>query len=181
MFAIAGFGCGGEDKPASPLETFKTYTKAIKKKDYTTMKQLLSADTLKMHADEAKAQSVTVDDILKRETLFNENQTSVEFRNEKIDGDKATLEVKDPMGYWQTLHFVLENGEWKIDKKASADQLLQEIEEENRKADEEFNSNRPFANPSFSPTPFPTVGSSFTPSPTPPLDAANANRAALQP
>lgn len=165
--ASLGLGCAGESTPATPLETFKTYTKAIKKKDYTTMKQLLSSETLKMHADEAKSQGVTVDDILKRETLFNENQTAVEYRNEKIDGDKATLEVKDPIGYWQMLHFVLENGEWKIDKKASADQLLQEIEEENRKADEQFNSNQPFAEPSY------------TPSPTPPFDAANANRAAL--
>ena len=169
IFVAIAVGCNSENKPASPLETFKTYTKAIKKKDYTTMKQLLSADTLKMHADEAKAQGVTVDDILKRETLFNENQTTVEFRNEKIDGDKATLEVKDPIGYWQTLHFVRESGEWKIDKKASADQLLQEIEEENRKADEEFNSDRPFAEPTF------------TPMSTPPFDAGNANRAAVQP
>ena len=179
MFMVVGFGCAGDEKPASPLETFKTYTKAIKKKDYTTMKQLLSADTLKMHADEAKSQGVTVDDILKRETLFNENQTSVEFRNEKIEGDKATLEVKDPMGYWQTLYFVLENGEWKINKKASADQLMQEIEEENRKADEQFNSNQPFPETSLTPTPLPSVEPSFTPSPTPPLDAGNANKAAL--
>lgn len=145
------------------------------------MKQLLSAETLKMHAEEAKSQGVTVDDILKRETLFNENQTSVEFRNEKIDGDRATLEVKDPIGYWQTLHFVLENGEWKIDKKASADQLMQEIEEENRKADEEFNNNRPFVEPSFTPSPLPSLDHSFSPSPTPPLDTGNANRAAVQP
>jgi hypothetical protein len=158
--------CGGEDKPATPLETFKTYTKAIKKKDITTMKLLLSRETLKMHAEEAKSQGVTVDDIVKRETLFNENQTSVEFRNEKIDGEKATLEVKDPMGFWQTVHFVMEDGEWKIDKKSSADQLMQEIEEENRKADEEFNSNRPFNEPLQTPTP--------------PYDEANSNQAVLR-
>jgi hypothetical protein len=159
--------CGsGDEKPATPLETFKTYTKAIKKKDITTMKLLLSRETLKMHAEEAKSQGVTVDDIVKRETLFGENQTSVEFRNEKIDGDKATLEVKDQMGFWQTVRFVLEDGEWKIDKKSSADQLMQEIEEENRKADEEFNSNRPFEEPMKTPTP--------------PFDASNSNQATLQ-
>jgi hypothetical protein len=157
--------CGGESKPASPLETFKTYTKAIKKKDITTMKLLLSRETLKMHADEAKSQGVTVDDIVKRETLFSENQSTVEFRNEKIDGEKATLEVKDAMGFWQTVHFVLEDGEWKIDKKSSADQLMQEIEEENRKADEQFNSNQPFDEPMRTPTP--------------PYDAANSNQAVL--
>ena len=89
----------GEDKPATPLETFKTYTKAIKKKDITTMKLLLSRETLKLHAEEAKSQGVTVDDIVKRETLFSEHQTSVEFRNEKIDGEKATLGVRPTLRF----------------------------------------------------------------------------------
>lgn len=172
LLTLFAGACGGENKPSTPLETFKTYTKAIKKKDYTTMKQLLSADTLKMHADEAKSQGVTVDDILKRETLFNENQTTVEFRNEKIDGEKATLEVKDSIGFWQTLHFSLENGEWKINKKASTDQILQEVEESNRKTDEENNINRPFEQPSFTPLP------ESSGSPTPPLDEKNTNRPA---
>ena len=89
----ATLGCSSEEKPPStPLETFKTYTRAIKKKDITTMKILLSSETLKMHEQEAKSQGITVDDIVKRETLFSENQSTVEFRNEKIDGDKATLE-----------------------------------------------------------------------------------------
>ena len=167
-------GCSSEEKPATPLETFKTYTKAIKKKDITTMKLLLSRETLKMHAEEAKSQGVTVDDIVKRETLFSESQSTVEFRNEKIDGDKATLEVKDPMGFWQTVHFVLEDGEWKIDKKASFDQLIRDSEEENRKMDEEFNSNRPFEAPV--PTP-PLDAPSISPTPT--LHPLNANRASL--
>jgi hypothetical protein len=161
-------------KPATPLETFKTYTRAIKKKDITTMNFCFRAKRSRMHEQEAKSQGITVDDIVKRETLFSENQSTVEFRNEKIDGDKATLEVKDPMGFWQTVHFVREGGEWKIDKKSSADQLMQEIDEENRKADEEINSNRPFEQPSITPTP-PLEEPSR--SVTPPLEATNINRA----
>jgi uncharacterized lipoprotein len=169
-------GCAGEEKPATPLETFKTYTKAIKKKDITTMKLLLSRETLKLHEQEAKSQGITVDDIVKRETLFQEEQTSVEFRNEKIEGEKATLKVKDPMGFWQTVFFVLEDGEWKIDKKSSADELMRQIDEENRKADEQFNTNQPFTDPSFTPTPpFPETSGS----PTPTLHPMNVNRAAI--
>ena len=172
----AMFGCGGEEKPATPLETFKTYTKAIKKKDITTMKLLLSRETLRLHEQEAKSQGVTVDDIVKRETLFSGEQTSVEFRNEKIEGEKATLEVRDPMGFWQTVFFVLEDGEWKIDKKSSADELMRQIEEENRKADEQFNTDQPFAEPSFTPTPpFPESAAS----PTPTLHPMNVNRASV--
>lgn len=120
--------CGGEPKPETPIETFKAYTKAISQKDTTTMKILLSDATIKMHEQEAKAQNVTVDDIVKRETLFAQDQKKVEFRNEKIEGDKATLEVKNSFGAWETVPFVKEDGAWKIDKKGYADKMMQDIE-----------------------------------------------------
>lgn len=126
----------GAPQPVTPVETFKTYIKAIKQKDTTTMKILLSDATLKMHEQEAKAQGVTVDDIVKRETLFQEGQTSVEYRNEKIDGDRATLEVKTAYGSWETVPFIREDGDWKIDKQGYADQMLKEMDESNRKLDE---------------------------------------------
>jgi len=134
--------CSGEKKAATPLETFKTYTKAIKQKDTATMKLLLSAETLKMHDMQAKAQNTTLDDIVKRETLFSENQTTVEFRNEKIDGDKATLEVKNSSRKWETVPFVLEDGNWKIDKKGFADSIIQEVEQENQRQEDIFNQDR---------------------------------------
>jgi hypothetical protein len=174
--ALAMLGCACETAPATPLETFKTYTKAIKKKDITTMKLLLSRETLRLHEQEAESQGVTVDDIVKRETLFQQEQTSVEFRNEKVNGDKATLEVKDPMGFWQTVFFVLEDGQWKIDKKSSVDELMRQIEEENQKADEQFDTNQPFVDPSATPTP-PFEAPSGSPIPT--LHPVNANRASI--
>lgn len=124
VFAL--FGCGDRD-PATPLETFKTYTKAIKKKDTDTMKLLLSEATIKMHEREAKAQNVTLDDILLRDTLFNPNQKSVEYRGETIEGDRATLHVKNSFGSWETVPFVREDGVWKIDKEGQANQMMQEM------------------------------------------------------
>lgn len=143
IFTIAMLfpACSGGE-PASPLQTFKTYTKAIKQKDTATMKLLLSAETIKMHVQEAQAQNVSLDDIVKRETLFAEDQRSVEFRNEKIDGEKATLEVKNSFGSWETVPFVLENSEWKIDKKGYADRMLQEIEQKNQEQDELMNQGK---------------------------------------
>ena len=130
---VAGFfmltSCASRE-PSSPKETFKTYTKAIAAKDTAAMKLLLSAESLKMHEDEAKAQGVPVDDIVKRETLFTEGQKKVEFKDEKIDGMKATLEIKDPFGNWQTVPFVFEDDQWKIDKKNYAAKLGFEIEQE---------------------------------------------------
>jgi hypothetical protein len=135
------FACGGP-RPATPVETFKTYTKAVKQKDYTTMKLLLSEATVKMHEHEAKAQGVTVDDIIKRETLLGENQRTVEYRDEKIDGEKATLKFKNEFGSWEILPFVREDGVWKIDKQGYADMMIQDIENETKqKLDEVIGSN----------------------------------------
>lgn len=128
IFSFAAFliSCG-EQQPATPLETYKTYTKAIKKKDIETMKLLLSEATLKMDEDEAKAQNVPLDDIVKRETLFIESQKSVEYRDEKIDGDKATLQVKNSFGSWEAVPFVREEGVWKIDKLGQMNQMMKDI------------------------------------------------------
>jgi len=127
IFSLAALLFACEQKPATPLETFKTYTKAIKKKDADAMKLLLSDATLKMHEREAKAQNTTLDEILQRDTLFNASQKSVEYRDEKIDGDKATLQVKNSFGSWETVPFVREDGAWKIDKQGQANQMMNEI------------------------------------------------------
>jgi hypothetical protein len=127
----------GEPKPTTPLETFKIYAKAFKAKDTATMKVLLSDKTLKMHEQEAKAQDTTIDEILKRETMIGETQRSVEYRDEKIDGDKATLQIKNVYGSWETLPFVREDGVWKIDKQGYAEQMIKDIEnQQNQKFDE---------------------------------------------
>lgn len=119
-----------------------TYIKALKAKDYTTMKLLLSDATIKMHEKEAKAQGVTVDDIVKRETLISEKQTAVEYRNEKVDGDKASIQVKNSYGSWETVPFVREDGVWKIDKQGYFDQIIKDGEESDKKLDELINGNR---------------------------------------
>ncbi len=143
IFSVSIFliSCG-EQKPATPTETFQTYAKAIKKKDTTTMKLLLSKATIKMHEQEAKAQGATVDDIVKRETLFTESQKTAEYRNEKIDGDKATLQVKNSYNSWETVPFVREDGVWKIDKAGYANQMMKDMDESNRKLDEMINGNK---------------------------------------
>ena len=137
--ALIALGCG-KPEPATPLQTFKTYVKAIKQKDTTTMKLLLSNATIRMHEQQAKAQGVTVDDIVKRETLFAENQSTVEYRNEKIDGLKATIQVKNSFEVWETVPFVFEDGAWKIDKQGYANQVLQDVDDSQQRLDDIINS-----------------------------------------
>lgn len=133
LAACLAFACAGKPVPSTPLETLKAYTLAIKKNDLTGMKLLLSDASLKMAEQEAKAQNTTVDEIIKKETIFGENQKSVEFRSEKFDGERATIEMKDSSNSWITVPFVREAGVWKIDKQGFANQMMQDIEDENNK------------------------------------------------
>jgi len=142
IFSVAGmvFACGGP-RPATPIETFKTYTKAAKQKDSTTMKLLLSEATIKTHEQEAKAEGVTVEEVIRREGLIGDAQRTVEYRDEKINGDKATLKFKNEYGVWETLPFIREDGVWKIDKQGYADQMIKEIEQRQNQAFGDDNSN----------------------------------------
>ena len=106
------------------------------------MKLLLSKETIKIHEQEAKAEGVTLDDIVKRETLLADGQSTIEYRNEKIDGDRATLEYKNTSGRWESMPFVSEDGEWKIDKKGFADQLIQDVEQQGQQFDDITNRGR---------------------------------------
>ena len=142
LTALLLSACTGAKEPATPKQTFQTYVKALSQNDTKTMKLLLSAETLKMHEQEAKTQNVSVDDIVKRETLFAEGQKVVEYKDEKIEGEKATLQVKNSFGMWETVPFVLENGEWKIDKKGFAEQIMQDIEQNDKQLDEIINQGK---------------------------------------
>ena len=142
---FAGVACSTAEqqpKPSTPLETLKTYGNAFKKKDLTTVKLLLSQETLKMHEQEARAQNVTIDDIVSRDTLFSENQERAEFRNQKIEDNTATIEMKDSTGLWNTVPFVKEEGAWKIDRRGFANQIEREAQEREKQFEENFNQNR---------------------------------------
>jgi hypothetical protein len=106
------------------------------------MKLMLSDATLKMHEQEAKAQNSNLDEIIKRQTLFGENQTEVKYRNEKIEGDRATLEIMNAYSMWQKVPFVRENGVWKIDNQGFAEQMIQEVEQRNKEKFDSLNQGR---------------------------------------
>src|SRR6267154_471784 len=101
---------------STPTSTFKAFFEASRKKDVPAMKKTLSKGTLDMFDKLAKAQNKTTDDMLKAIDKDDSKDEKVpETRNEKIDGDTATLEVKnEKTSKWDTLPFVKEDGEWKI-------------------------------------------------------------------
>lgn len=142
LVGLLAVSCASDPKPDTPIDSFKAYITAVKQKDTTKMKMLLSAESIKMHEQEAKVQNVTLDDIVRRETLFTEGQKTVEFRNQKIEGDKATLEVKNSFGSWETVPFVREDDEWKIDKKGYADKLMEDFDQNNQQMDDIINQGK---------------------------------------
>jgi flagellar hook-associated protein FlgK len=109
---------------STPTATFKAFFEASKKKDAAGMKKTLSKGTLDMFDKLAKEQNKSTDDMLKEVDKDDKSEKMPETRNEKINGDTATLEVKnDKTGKWDTLPFVKENGEWKI----ALDKFLEDL------------------------------------------------------
>jgi hypothetical protein len=143
LFACQLSGCGGSTtKPQTPLDTLKTYTQAIKKKDAAKMKSLLSKGSIKMAQEEARERNQPLDEVIQKETLFSEDQKTVEFRNEKIEGETASIEMKNSFGTWDVVPFVNEDGRWKIAKERYADELLKQSEEADKRLDEQINRGR---------------------------------------
>ena len=102
-------GCGGS-KSATPTDVAKALFEAKMKKDAEAMKKVFSKNALSKLEEVAVRNRVTVDKLLTESNKPPE--TMPECFNEKIEGERATLECKDSP---RPLPFVKENGEWKFD------------------------------------------------------------------
>jgi len=109
VVALMGVACG---KKSSPTETFKAFYEAAKKKDAAGIKKTLSKNLLSKLEDEAKKANKPLDEYLINVSIPD---AMPETRNEKIDGDHATLEIKVRNDTWRPESFVKEDGEWKLD------------------------------------------------------------------
>jgi hypothetical protein len=100
----------------TPTGAYLAAHAARKNKDIEALKKLFSKDikeflTMLGQADEKNKQ--TLDDML-REMCENPQAATAEARNEKINGDKATIEYLDEKGGWSRMDFVKEDGMWKL-------------------------------------------------------------------
>ena len=101
------------DSQATPTETYKTAFAARQNKDVKALKKVLSKEILDFFTEIGSAEQKSLDDQLK--ILVNKKQAAtVEVKNEKIGGGKATLEYLDENGNWKTMDFVEEDGVWKM-------------------------------------------------------------------
>lgn len=111
IIALGAVACGSSN---SPTGVYKTYQQALRDKDAVKIKGTMSANLLKLVEENAKKRNKSLDEFLTSGLPLPPSLP--ETRNEKIDGDKATLEVQSPnSGQWSTATFVKENGQWKYD------------------------------------------------------------------
>lgn len=106
--------CSGQASSAqsgtSPTATMNAYYDALKKKDVEAVKKTVSKGYLKMLESAGVSAERAFQPMMDRLPA-----TRPATRNEKIDGDRATLELRnEEQGRWDTVHFVKEDGAWKI-------------------------------------------------------------------
>lgn len=117
-------------QPGGPTEVLNTFIEASKTKDVETMKRSLSKGTMSLIEQSAQKNKTTVEELLKNEdgTLVREFP---ETQNERIDGDAATLEVKNvETGEFDEIPFVKEGDAWRL----SLDKIVEEINAEEASA-----------------------------------------------
>lgn len=100
----------------SPLEILKIYYQAADAGDIQAAKQYLSKGTLALMAERARRRRQSLDEMLKKAVASRET-SGVQFSNEQITGEMATVEITVPVKRGDavfTMPFVKEEGGWKI-------------------------------------------------------------------
>lgn len=111
---LSASACAGqassESSGASPTATMNAYYDALKRKDVDAVKKTLADGYLKMLESAGVASERAFQPMMERLPA-----TRPATRNEKVDGDRATLEVRNEAeGRWDLVAFVKEDGAWKI-------------------------------------------------------------------
>jgi hypothetical protein len=97
----------------SPTETYKLAYKYRKEKNIEGLKSVFAADVIDFLTEMGKSEKKSVDNEL-RDLCEKPQWSTDESRNEKITGDRATIEYRDEDGDWKTMDMVKEDGKWKL-------------------------------------------------------------------
>lgn len=132
--AIAFAACSHADGPATPTGALKAYVEAQQKGDVAAMKRLLSKGSIAFIETNARLQNKTVEDVLREETKVRIAALPV-TRNEKIDGETATVEVRDDAtGNFDLVYpFVREDGMWKLARDKQIEAILKKANDAREK------------------------------------------------
>jgi len=111
-----------------PTEAYKAAYAARKNKDIAALKKLMSKDLLEFLTEMGQMgggdKKQTLDQVLVESG--NEPKTDA-TRNERITGDRATVEYQDDDGEWEVMDLVKEDGMWKLSMPSREDQGLDDV------------------------------------------------------
>jgi len=137
LVALFFIGCGGAANApptASPTDVLKTYIDASDRKDLAALKQTFSKGTMKMYEDAAQKKQISLDEVIKDQfelASSAELKSKLELGKETIEGDTATVEVKDnSTGNLERIPFVKEDGVWKVALDKFMEDLMNKMREE---------------------------------------------------
>lgn len=149
FLALSFFGCGNSDpvvvtpQVVSPTDTLKNFIEASKKKDVEAIKKSLSKGSLALAEKSAQSQGIAIDELFRRDNAQMPSEVP-EIRNEKVEGDTATVEVKDLTSGYDTIPFVKEDGAWKIAFDKYQETMLEKMRQEMNVLDaSDVNANQP--------------------------------------
>ena len=98
---------------ATPSDAYRTAYDMREKKDVAGLKKVMSKELLDFLTMMGESDKKSLDDQIAE--IFDQPQAKTnESRNEKITGDRATVEYPDEDGEWKTMDFVKEGQEWKM-------------------------------------------------------------------
>ena len=156
LIALFISGCSSMQTTASPTETIKIFAEATKAKDTKAVQSTFSKGTLAMMEKNAKQHNTTIDELLSRD-IGPPIEEIPEMRNELIEGDTASVEVKNGTGNFDKIPLVKEEGVWKIALDKFIEEAMNKMKQEmknsalnnsnsNRASAPDANSNQPATN-----------------------------------
>jgi len=114
----------------SPTVAIKALAEAAKKKDTAAIKELFNKKSLAMVTNQARENGTPLDEALLKQQIVSLAETATEGRNQKIDGDNATVEIRTAPGKrWQKIYFIKEDGRWKIAMDKFMEDIMRQVEE----------------------------------------------------
>ena len=131
---------GCNSTPNEPKAVLMSFFDALSKKDFSTAKKLSTAESQSMFALMEMGMKANEN---KKETDDKYDKSKMEFGDAKIEGDKATVPVKDKNS-GETTNFTLkkESGSWKVafDKSSLMNMGMDKMKEKGVNVDSTLNN-----------------------------------------
>jgi hypothetical protein len=123
---------GDSSSAGTPTQAYKAAYAARKDRDAAALKKLMSKDLLEFLTEMGQIgdKKQSLDEIL---LDGGKELKSDDTRNEKINGDRATVEYRDEGDDWDVMDFVKEDGVWKMTLPAADDKATIESDPKSKK------------------------------------------------